>query len=838
MNVPVDMSLLHITPDRKITNNQARKFWRLMHELLELDHGWKGRIQRNGMTFTYQLRDTIWIEMVARCKQRMEKTEDGQERIEYDRTINFYLAVPTKFERTIRQKLLDRHPQITIELVDAATIAVPDAAEITEYRYARHDIFPLKINTERDQTSPISSIINVAYDMRGDDFFRFSVALERVSRQTWSRAAAFALKQLEQKRIPTRARVDVGLLIRQFTDTLRFVWDQVEALFTDLHDAVRNMFIKSEKIEKHGRKDRSQAEYERMLALGEWTDARKKGYDSTYKARVRLAVSADDRTRQHLIRSGISNAVSELNELNMLQPQKVRVGIRPKVIDEMNTFQFKAKDRDPNIMASKEIAKLNMYPTAELQERYADMLKSKRRVDVDIPKYFRDPKGIYIGTSEVHGEKIDIHVPMHDLDEFMMSRVFIGSPRMGKDTAIINFLAEAAKKGCGAVVLDVVNEQGNDRGMADSLRDALPPDMIIDLDASNTEWPFYIGLNEVMARSKDAGNRIANDFAAVFDVEDNGRTRHYLREAVKVCEGNPMDVRLLLLSDGQEGDFLHQKIAKLRQQAKHALAEFWRAYWDNGTTSRGMKTQIRQPILDRLDEIFGDDHLRNMFGQSVNPDIDFSKWLKAGKVILIRVPNNHPDLSELSVKVICQWIVLKTFYTKLMMADKECPSFLVLNEPHQFISDGMAKTVRRMLRECPKWRLSLIFAVHDFSSDAIPASMVDTLFSASMNWHIFKNTNDRVYDRLKHLLKPTYLPEEAMNQTPKHHSINAFFIDGEYQTPFLMQAPAPINKRVPPHDNKFLTLRHSKMFGRARQNVEKDIYEKEQMLFSPGKKAR
>src|SRR5206468_10597589 len=219
-------------------------------------------------------------------------------------------------------------------------------------------------------------------------------------------------------------------------------------------------------------------------------------------------------------------------------------------------------------------------------------------------------------------------------DTFSMSRVFIGSPRMGKDTAIVNYVVECARKGVGAVVLDVVNEEGNTRGRADSLRDALPPDQVIDLNAANLENPFYLGLNEVATRSENAGNRLASEFATIFEVEDNGRTREYLREAVKACDGDLMAVRLLLLSEA----FLDKKVKELRIAEKDYLAAFWEAYQRE---SPGMRSQIRQPILVRLGEIFGDDVLKNMFAQPVNREVDFAKWLKAGKVILIRVPNSE-----------------------------------------------------------------------------------------------------------------------------------------------------------------------------------------------------
>lgn len=810
-----EMILLRITPDRSVSNNQNRKLWRIIHEMLAMDHSLKRRVEKDGFHFRYRKRDQVGFDVVARC-------EEGK------RSVEFYMFVPAVYERTFTQKLFDRHPHITVEPVPIETIQVPNDSDIIEYRYTAHDIFALRCD-DREQSTPISSVLNTAYDLQDGDFMRLSVMAQRVERMKWKSRAAYAWKQMEQKRVPVRARLDAQLFKRQLGDTIRFLTREFGAIFSDVLQAAQNVFIKSDGGSfKDGKKTAGNSYYDRLFPNGWPEESRKKENEPTFTTQIRLAVSSSDRSRRHMIGSGINNALGEINGDNMLLPVKLKTTIRGKAIEEMNSFRTLRKDSDPNIMSCKELGKLHQLPTAEIQTRYEDILQFKRRKESEIPASFRDTSGVYIGNAEVKGETYDVHIPTKDYDQFMMSRVFIGSPRMGKDTAIVNLVVEAAMKGFGSVVLDVVNEPGNLRGMADSLRDALPAERIIDLDASNIDYPFYIGLNEVLEKSENAGNRLANDFSTIFEVEDNGRTRTYLREAIKACDGDLLGVRLLLLSDGSKGDYLYKKIKDLREAGRDYAASFWEGYAEE---SRGQKSQIRQPIINRLDEIFGDDHLKNMFGQEPNKDIDFGVWLKQGKVILIRVPNTNPNLSELSVKTICQWIVLKTFYTKLMMADKDCCSFLVLNEPHQFLSDGLVKVLGRMLRECPKWRLSMLFAIHDLSAYTIPTELTTALMSSSINWHMFKNTNLSVYKAVSHLLAPQFTPEEAMNQTERFHSINIFFQDGAYKTPFIVKSPEPANKRRSPNDNAFVTLEHSKKYGRVRKQVESEIFAKEEQLF-------
>lgn len=823
--VETPMVLFQIIPDRSIRNNQNRLLWRLVHDLMGVDHGFRSRVWREGWTFCYRPRDNVWFDLTIRCRE-----EEG----ETIREVIFTVAVPADLARTFKQKFLDKHPHVTVQEAPLSLVEVPEGSTITDYRYKRHDLFSLHCDDTKE-TSPLSGFLNAAYDLQGNDFARMSFCLERYDRQLWRNRADAAWRQLDQKRVPVRARFDIGLLFRNLSDIRKVLFTQFRSLIGDFLQAFQNSFFKSTKrFNKENPREQVSEDYARLFMNGDLSpNTKKKIFDSTFKTKIRLAVHCEDRSREHMIRGSFTSAMAEMAQDNTLEPHKVRVRIQARARDDMNLFRPGKKDPDPNIMSAKEIGKLNQYPTAELQERYADVLESKQRFEVELPAMFREPSGILLGHTAYKGEKIPVYLPMDHADTLMMPRVFIGSPRMGKDTALANYVVEAAQKGMGGVVLDVVNEEGNTRGLADSIRDALPPDRIIDLDVSNREHILYVGLNEVLtAGGEEAGTLLANDFAAIFEVEDNGRTRSYLREAVKACNGDPLAVRLLLLSEGTEGDLLDLTIKRLQKEGKHFAAAFWDSY---RYESRGQKSEIRKPILNRLEEIFGDDHLKNVFGQRPNPEIDFARWLEEGKIILIRCPNNPIKLSEISVRTICQWLVLKTFYTKLILGNKSRYSLLVLNEPHQFLSAGLVKVLGRMLREAPKWRLSLLFAIHDFSPFTIPKEMVDALFSASVNWHVFKNTNLDVYKRMGHLLRPVYDPEEAMRQTPRWSCINLFFQNGEYQTPILMDTLPPVNVRNQPYDNAQLAQDHARRFGRNRKEVEEEIFEREKVLFKTKK---
>lgn len=824
--VPTEMTLLRVIPDRSVKNNENRRLWRLLHDLMLLDHGIKNRTTRDGIYFSKEAKDQLWIECVFRCSQ--EEITIGEEKHMQDlQTIEYYLAVPTKYVRTFTQKVLDRFPQVTLEEAELSSIEVKEEAELTNYKFQRHDIFSLHCH-DNDQNSPISALMNIAYDLKENDFVRLSIAVERVDRKKWRKLAEYAFSQVNKKKIPPRAKFDAGLLGRQMGGTLRYAGHEVHKLATDVLQGVNNSLFAGKALEQKEKQEYVDSEYAEVFIDGKLSnETKEKMFEPVFKTKIRLAVCSSDRSRKHIIKQGVTSAFSELNRDNALLPVKLKN--TREIRYEMNQLQNRMSDRDINIMSCKEIGKLHQYPTAQLQELHGEILESKRNVEVEVPKVLRDPSGILLGYAEYRGNKEPVYLPVpkfndkRGMDEFMMSRAFIGSPRMGKDTALANFVVDAAKKGAGSIVLDVVDEEGNTRGLSDSIRDALPADKIIDLNIADVNFPFYLGLHEITSRSQDAGNFISGEFVDMYELNDVEQTRMYMREAIKACNADIFKARMMFMGKS----FLEQKIKELQRNGKEYAAMFWDTYLKD---TEPMRAFIRKPIMNRMDDLFGDDILKNMFAQKPNPDMDFIKWMKEGKVVLVRCPI-RPPLSANTVKQICRWIIMKTFLAKQLMQDKECPTFLILNEPHQFLTDGLRPMLERMLKECPKMRLSLIFAFHDFAKTTMPESLQEVLLSSSLNWHIFKNSSMKAYEKLRKYLEPTYTPDDAFDQTPRFHSINSFFIGGEYIKPFMMATLPPVNERITPHNNKKITKDHSLKYGRPRKQVEKDVFDQEKVLF-------
>ncbi len=446
-------------------------------------------------------------------------------------------------------------------------------------------------------------------------------------------------------------------------------------------------------------------------------------------------------------------------------------------------------------------------------------------------------KGIMVGYADQKGEKLPISIPMTNLDETLRSYGFVGSPRMGKDTLMKNMVVEGClNHGISTVVIDAIMEDG-ERGLADGIRDALSPDKLIDIDCSDEDYFPPMDLTEVVKKlgNRRGADRFANELIDFFgDVEEMGQSRAILRAFAKASGGSIYNIKLLIENEG----IREKRIKELREEGQERLArelDKWNTTYKEKKNTKGefvdwvvdrdgqkALESKASSILYRLEEFLGNESTFNIFAQDPHPELDFEKWMKEGKVIILRIPNRK--LGPMPTRTLAHWITLKVFMIKLLMDPNESKTFIVFNEPHQYLTEGLKNLLQRILLEGPKWRLAGLCAFHHFK--LLKHGLDEDIRAAGINWFLFANDNKKVYQDIEEQLKPTFDVGTAM-QTEAYHAIVISRFNGRRQNPFLMKALAPPSQRFPEYDNSFLTRRHSRQYGRHWKEIEKMITQKE-----------
>jgi hypothetical protein len=813
-----EMRTFKLTPHVSVTNNQNAKMWRVLHKIYEIYDSMPTRLSREGTRFTYREKDTIWFDVIFR-------------QVDGVKSIEFYVSTTELWAKKFRE-IIENYMKVTVEEVELDALQIPDGdTTMQEVRLARHDIFSLRAN-KSEQTSPISSVMTALDDIAMDgDFARLSVCSETFDRRKWARNASWAHEKLSKGKTPQRAKLTPRKATKALKHGATTLINEIYDVINDTLSAVTNVFFKGDSRafksdEKAGKRD---ALLEELNTTRTSERSTNKINQPVFKTRIRVAAQSTDKLRSELVANTITSAFSEIAEDNELVPFKIRYKARKEEVKrELNTLQLSQRtksDGDCSLLSCDELAKVSMQmPTAAVQQRYEEELATNKKVETEIPAVFRKEGGCIIGHSELKGESLPVYLPTNNYDELFRSYVFQGSQGMGKDTAIKNFIVEMAlNHGIGAIIPDAINESGN-RGMADGIRDSLPADKVIDIDLSDSEYPVPMDLTEIIRKlGKNGANRFAQELIDFFgDMESMGQSRSVLREFAKASGGSIYAIKRLLENE----DYRNQRAKELRNEGNIRLAESlekWATEWGEDKNGNAKVARDGQKALDskasailnRLDELMGDDVLFNIFAQPPTPELDFERWITEGKVVILRIPNRK--LGTLATKTLMHWITLKTFMTKMLMDDPNVGAFIVYNEPHQYMTTGLERLLQRIVLEGRKWRLGSLYAFHHIG--LLPRTFADDLQASGTNWFLFSNTHKAVYERLDEELAPNFDVTTAM-MTEKYHAICLLSFGGRRRPAFLMKALKPTTDRLPTNDNSFLTRRHSRQFGRHWQEVE------------------
>ncbi|MBT2741204.1 ATP-binding protein [Bacillus sp. ISL-77] len=841
------------------------------------------RLSKKGFKLTYREKDSIWFDVVFK--------QDGNEK-----RIEFYVSTSEIWAKKFRE-ILENYMKVTVEEVKTNALKIPNTNEIVlqEIRLSRHDIFSLGVKAS-EQTTPIASILTALDDISMDgDFARLSVCAETFDRKKWAHNGQWANEKLQKGIIPVRARITPSKVQKALKTGISTFANEVYDVVNDIMNAISNTFFKSDKgFEKKKIIGRKHALIEELHSSKVTQKTQEKLNQPVWKTHIRVAAVTENKLRADLVANTISSAFAEIAGDNELLPYKIRLKVRKReMINEMNTLHLSKTtmtEGDVSLLSCDEIAKVAIQmPTSTIQQRYENELCVNKKVETDISSIFvhKEKKAgvrigdivinigsnkitfndeplkkhetksnsILIGHAEFKGNDIPVGIPLGNPDETYKGYVAMGGMGCGKDTMIQNFVTEASlKHNISFVVIDQVNKEGL-QGMANGIRDCLPPEKIIDIDLSDDNYLPPLDLTEVMEKlGRKGADRFANELIDFFgDLESMGQSRKILRAFAQASNGSLYNIKRLLENES----FRVETAKRLRDENKNRLAEEIEKYISeyelvekrNGKgeiTSSDMKcTKDGQKSIDgkasaiynRLDEFMGDSTLFEIFAQPPKNEMNLEQWMREGKVIIFRVPDRI--LSTVAVRTLVHWITLKVLMTRMLMTvdDQENGAFIVFNEPQTYLSDnpGLAKLLSRIAVQGRKERLGSIFACHHLGQ---LKEISEDLISGGVNWLLFKNDNENTFKRLETQLQPISI-ETALNipnTKTTRHAICILNFGGERKPAFLVRMLKPSYERYKPYDNSFLTKRHSRMFGRHYDEIEELIDQEENNFRKKGTK--
>jgi hypothetical protein len=722
--------------------------------------------------------------------------------------IEFVLSVPDEWEKFALNQLSVCYPKATLKRF---TLALEERTENSGMIARLKNHYFLSLSTDRRPLDPLPAILETSKTLVPGELCLIQIVLDPAE-PDWYTGAVDAYNRFSRGEMPKRLEVDPLQIATKAADLTAKAGLELINMVVEI---ITEKESEPEKTEEPARVS--------LLRDGRLTnDTLQKQRFNAFDTTIRVLVQSPNKEKRRQVLQGISAAFKSISDDNELRSSGVNNLLAfLKDIQGKKLPFFKVNN---DFLSVPEVARLLQLPPRSLQEIYP--IQSIQVRELEIPSEMTASKGIPLGNTTVKGKDYPVKWSIANYDELCLPHVVVGGMGTGKSLGFgAGFAVDCYREGFGTFVIDV-----SDGDMSNEIRDSLPEGAkVIDLDFGNTENPIPLNWSEVAraARSREIANILSAQlvsYLAKFATEPGDRTERYLKAAGRtvfenVPEATILDIILFLCSKPYRAEVM-PKVTDPRS------IDLWS---DFDSMSEGLRMQIIQPVLNRLDSITGNEYLLNCLFQKPNPAINFRKWADEGYCVILRVPKSI--LWDDCTDAMATYLIAKVWMAILTRIDQptNCrkPAFLIMDEPSQFLGSakgGIRSTWGSMIVESRKWRLGLVFMFHDFGQ--IPSELRNLLKAAGPHYTLYSSSKE-TFKALEEEIKPFEIDECLEIKT--HHALNVVRCNNQYYK-FMAQMAPPPGKRYPKTDRKGLTKECSGRFGKPVELVEQEIYSKEKFL--------
>lgn len=722
------------------------------------------------------------------------------------RNIQIYLVLPTYEKDCLEKELKTCWPMTTVkEVSDYIDFNNPMCQRLT---LKHHSCFAL--NAAKNNDAPLDSIFEVAKYMKNDDKALVQILLEPLTPQYYQEILE-AHEQFKQGYMPTKLNGEA--IKHSFLNAITGTALELASFIS--------FFITN---------DEPKYNLKSMMPFQELSEqSKKKARGRYFKTEIRICAEGE---RKETILKSLYLAFRDMDNDNKLIP----VPIEYHYIRDRR-FQ---KGFNKDVFSTAEVEKFIQLPTRKLQ--LSSPVEHNSIRECPIPKDFFDESGIPFAYYQFRGEKKTVFLPLKSPNEVCRLTANIGATGSGKSEKAANFAIEALLKGHSVFVIDPA--QGT---LCDSIRDALPKtfpiDHIIDFNLGNYEWPIPIHWQAKKTNNKAIANLMANNLIAylnkVSSEEMGDRTRELLRSAAKVVfqnGGTLLEIKLMFRSK----EFC---VKQLENVSDLRIVSAWQDYWE---LAAGSQRQYSDPVLSRINTLTADDFIGNSLLQQPK-ETDISRWLNGDLIngkripycVLLRIPKS--EVGEDGLNAIATYWIYAIWLSVLNRNPLYTPiSWLILDEPHQYLGSavGGAKSIwGQLASEMRKWGLGVHFYFHSFAQ--LPKDIKQIILASGVNISLFTSDKE-TFEEFKELLVPYDLDDYL--EMERFYTINRILYNNEWHV-FMSKCLEPAidfknrkSWRYEYIDRSKLTDKCHRRYGRHINEVEKDIYERESILYKNKKK--
>lgn len=702
--------------------------------------------------------------------------------------VNFYFIAPERYLGSIKEKIIETWPKITIEEVETIQEFSQQALKY-QLNYSKEDALSLNVNKKCNE--PLNSILNVLDILEEGDrvgiFYNFMPCIQR----GWQVEYQRTIDKLKNNESIDREKFTFKYILKEGLIVLI-------NLLQDLFDIIGDFFGAEQ---KKGQLSLAEVAISSLMLedkkkLSNATVAKK---DSTVICTQMVVVSESND-----VKHAENNAIAVLEGYKTLSEDNELVY---KKLPNRNVFyvtDFKVAGVEENKLSVDECQSLLELPGRELLQQH----KIIEKIDVlesEVPEQLQSGV-IRVGENTYKGKNTMVY-QTEDKELKNTSMCICGPNRSGKSTLIANIVNDVMCNGRTVILPDFCGKCQ----LSDELAAVIPEDKILNIECNVWDTLQGFGYNEIVpkddsifelyncAKMKAAKLKELINLVNDGDSDLEGRMERYLEYAaliVFICNGSVNDVFNVL----KKHTLRHKYIDNIPNELKDTMSEYveelleideWsKATKDNPAEVIGTRQGHISAILSRIHRLKQNSYIEMMLKRSTDNNVNLIEEMQQGKLICIKMYDSMFATQQQKDIYVCYWI------TKIWGAlqkrfcdidqDELVQTAILIDELYQ--TKNCEKYLTMILSQMPKYRSKLVLSCHHLGQ--IP-TIQEELKSAMCSYVFIAGSNKKNFIAIKEEFEDKGYSLEDLLHLKRYHALNLLAYEEGYWAG-ITKLPLPI----------------------------------------------
>lgn len=671
--------------------------------------------------------------------------------------VAFYFLVPQQYKKIAYNRIASTWPKATIQDAQIPTVK---GDNLTTYQLQYKNLDAFSLACDKRTNTALENNLNVLDIMESDDRVMICYNFIPTSQYSWRANCKNAHKEYLANN-PISKKLNSGSVAMYIVNGfLNIIESILDGLGSDIKKG--SPLDQARELLDLRRKEISQ------LSM--------KKYNSTV-IDTQIAVISSSKNDER----SIQNAISVCQGYRTLDADNELMYLRAKT---PNLLETKYRQIDTIKASVDECREFIQLPGRELLESHN--IKHLNVLETKVPEELINGY-IKVGKSTYKGNTVQTYFSS-DREIANLPIILLGPMGAGKTFQNVQYAKDVINSKEGLIVIDYIKSCE----LSKSIEAITPKDRLIVLDMSKEECLQAFAYNEYKIQGDTVFERVESanlhqqQVTALIDAVYlgdplSGQMRKFFTSAADIVLINDnmslKDIIRVLENHEVRKDFMGRIPADYIQYLEDQV-EVLKQLDERDKIGNvvGTKYSKIEHIIDRVNSLREDIRMRFMFNKPASSNLDFSKAMNEGKVILIKMPADK-FRSQHVRNVLTTFFISKIWLACNMRgAEQERPLRYHLLLDEIFQAPTAYGPLANILRECRKFQLRLVFTAHQLVD---LGALHEGLKSAGASYVLMQKTDKANFKMLEQEFSQHGFTIEDLLNLKRYHSLNlACYSDG------------------------------------------------------------